>query len=51
MNVISVGLLAKDDYYFSIKNDYCDIIMNSVTFAIHCKDFRLVENLRTARDS
>ena len=31
MNIISVGLLIKDDYSLSIKNDYYDIIMNDVT--------------------
>ena len=31
MNIISIGLLAKDGYSLSIKNDYCDIIMNDVT--------------------
>ena len=29
-NIISVGLLTKDGYNLSIKNDYCDIIMNNV---------------------
>ena len=28
MNIISVGLLVKDGYSLSIKNDYCDIIIN-----------------------
>ena len=31
INIISVGLLAKDSYSLSIKNDYCDIIMNGIT--------------------
>ena len=31
MNVISVGLLAKLDFKFIIKNDFCDIIMNDTT--------------------
>ena len=31
MNIISVSLLATDGYNLSIKNDYCDIIMNDVT--------------------
>ena len=31
MNIISVGLLAKDGYSLSIKNDYFDIIMNDIT--------------------
>ena len=31
MNIISVGLLTKDGYSLSIKNDYCDIIMNDAT--------------------
>ena len=31
MNIISVSFLTKDGYYFSIKNNYCDIIMNGVT--------------------
>ena len=31
MNIISVDLLTKDDYNLSIKNDYCDIIINDVT--------------------
>ena len=31
MNVIFVGLLAKDDHHSLIKEDYCDIIMNNVT--------------------
>ena len=31
MNIISIGLLAKDGYSLSIKNDYCDIIRNDVT--------------------
>ena len=31
MNIISIDLLAKDGYSLSIKNDYCDIIMNDVT--------------------
>ena len=31
MNIMSGGLLAKDGYSLSIKNDYYDIIMNDVT--------------------
>ena len=31
MNVIFIGLLAKEDYNFSIKKNYYDIIMNGVT--------------------
>ena len=31
MNIISVSLLTKDGYNLSIKNYYCDIIMNDVT--------------------
>ena len=31
IKIISVGLLAKDGYSLSIKNDYYDIIMNDVT--------------------
>ena len=31
MNIISVGLLVKDGYSLSIKNDYYDIIRNDVT--------------------
>ena len=31
MNIISIGLLAKDGYNLSIKNDYCYIIINDVT--------------------
>ena len=31
MKIISVGLLTKDGYSLSIKNDYYDIIMNDVT--------------------
>ena len=30
-NIISVGLLVKDSYSLSIKNNYCDIIMNDTT--------------------
>ena len=30
MNIISIGLLIKDGYSLSIKNNYCDIIMNDV---------------------
>ena len=30
MNIISVGLLTKDGYSLSIKNNNCDIIMNDV---------------------
>ena len=31
MNIISIGLLAKDSYSLLLKNNYCDIIMNDVT--------------------
>ena len=31
MNIISVGLLAKLDYKFIIKDNFCDIIMNDTT--------------------
>ena len=31
INVIFVGLLARDDYHSLIKEDYYDIIMNNVT--------------------
>ena len=31
LNIIFVGLLAKNGYEFLIKNDFCDIIVNGVT--------------------
>ena len=31
MNIIFIGLLAKDGFIFSIKSDFCDVIMNDVT--------------------
>ena len=34
INVISIGLLAKLDYKFIIKDDFCDIIMND-TIIMH----------------
>ena len=34
MNVISIGFLAKEGYNFSIKKNFCNIIMNGVT-AMH----------------
>ena len=30
MNVISIGLLAKDGFTFSIKKNLCDIIVNDI---------------------
>ena len=38
MNVISVGLLAKLGFKFTIKDDFCDIIMNDII--IMCRQLK-----------